>query len=184
MPSFFEIMTTPLPRDRFVTASNLISLLRGVMTVPVVWALLSQERTLAIVLCLLAAITDWLDGFVARRTGTVSEWGMILDPIADKILVGAVVAVLTVQEILPLWFVALVVGRDVVILIGAMVASSKARTVLPSMMSGKLAVSAIALTGVVSLWLGEPSLELIIVSCSIMGVSLWQYATRLHGLLR
>lgn len=177
-------MTTPLPRDRFVTASNLISILRGVMTIPVVWALLSNERTVAIVLCFVAALTDWLDGYVARRTGTVSEWGMILDPLADKILVGAVVAVLTVQEVLPLWFVALIVGRDVVILLGAMYATSRAKIVLPSLMSGKLAVSAIALTGVVSLWLGTPSIELIIVSCCLMGVSLWQYATRLHGLLR
>lgn len=177
-------MTKPLPRDRFFTASNLLSILRGVMTVPIVWALFEELRITAILLCLIAALTDWLDGYVARHTGTVSEWGMILDPLADKILVGAVVVVLVILELLPLWFVLVVVGRDVVILLGAAYASSRAKTVLPSLMSGKLAVSAIALTGVVSLAIGRPSLELIIVSCCLMGVSLWQYATRLHGLLR
>ena len=177
-------MSATLPRDRFFTASNVISIARGVMTLPVVWALLSHQRTLAIALCLVAAATDWLDGYVARRTGTVSEWGMILDPVADKILVGAVVVVLVMQQVLPLWFVGCVVGRDVVILIGASYASSRKLVVLPSLMSGKLAVSAIALTGVVSLAIGGPSFELIIVSCSLMAVSLWQYATRLHGLLR
>lgn len=170
--------------DHFFTASNVISILRGVMTLPIVWALVTHRRWLAVGLCLAAAVTDWLDGYVARRTGTVSRWGMILDPIADKILVGSVVVVLVLQNTLPLWFVLLVVGRDAVILLGATYASAKANVVLPSLMSGKLAVSAIALTGVVSVALEAPSTELIIVSCCLMGVSLWQYATRLHGLLR
>lgn len=177
-------MSETLSRDQFLTASNVISILRGVMTLPVVWALLTDQRMLAIGLCLVAAATDWLDGFVARRTGTVSAWGMVLDPVADKILVGAVVVVLVVQHILPPWFVACVIARDVVILLGASYASSRRHVVLPSLMSGKLAVSSIALTGVVSVALGGPSFELIIVSCCLMAVSLWQYATRLHGLLR
>lgn len=170
--------------DRFFTASNVISIVRGVMTLPVVWALVTRQRWLAVGLCLAAALTDWLDGYVARRTGTVSRWGMILDPIADKILVGSVVVVLVFQQTLPLWFVLLVVGRDIVILLGASYASAKAKVVLPSLMSGKLAVSAVALTGLVSVALDAPSIELMIVSCCMMGVSLWQYATRLHGLLR
>lgn len=177
-------MNQQLSSDRFLTASNVISILRGLMTLPVVWALLTHQRWLTIGLCLTAAVTDWLDGYVARRTGTVSRWGMILDPIADKILVGSVVVVLVLQHTLPLWFVLLVVGRDIVILLGASYASAKAKVVLPSLMSGKLAVSAIALTGVVSVALDAASIELIIVSCCLMGVSLWQYATRLHGLLR
>lgn len=177
-------MNQQLSSDRFLTASNVISILRGLMTLPVVWALLTHQRWLAVGLCLTAAMTDWLDGYVARRTGTVSRWGMILDPIADKVLVGSVVVVLVLQHTLPLWFVLLVIGRDIVILLGASYASAKAKVVLPSLMSGKLAVSAIALTGVVSVALNAPSIELIIVSCCLMGVSLWQYATRLHGLLR
>lgn len=177
-------MTGTQQRDPFITASNIVSIIRGVLTVPIVWALWTDLRWLAIGLCLVAAASDWLDGFIARRTNTVSQWGMILDPLADKVLVGSVVVTLVLQGILPLWFVLCVVGRDVVILIGAAYASSRTRVVLPSLMSGKLAVSAIALTGVVSLAFGRPSTELIVVSCSLMGVSLWQYATRLHGLLR
>jgi CDP-diacylglycerol--glycerol-3-phosphate 3-phosphatidyltransferase len=177
-------MSSQLPRDTFLTASNVISIVRGLMTIPIVMALLSHDRWLAVVLCLVAAVTDWLDGFVARRTGTVSEWGKVLDPVADKILVGAVVVVLTFQGILPPWFVAAVILRDVVIIIGAWYAKTRSAVILPSLMSGKLAVSAIALAGVVSMALGEPSLALIIVSCCVMAVSLGQYAMRLHGLLR
>lgn len=177
-------MSSLLPRDTFLTASNVISLVRGAMTIPIIVALLSHSRWLALALCVVAAATDWLDGYIARRTETVSEWGKVLDPVADKILVGGVVVVLTVQGILPPWFVTAIILRDVVILIGAWYAKRRSAVVLPSLMSGKLAVSAIALAGAVSIACGEPSYELIIVSCCVMAVSLVQYATRLYGLLR
>ncbi|MBK6418280.1 MAG: CDP-alcohol phosphatidyltransferase family protein [Ignavibacteria bacterium] len=61
--------------DRFLTASNAISLLRLVLTGPVVYTLYYEQYLAAFLLCWFGAFTDWLDGFVARKTGTVSEWG-------------------------------------------------------------------------------------------------------------
>jgi len=171
--------------DRFFTASNMISLLRLVMTVPVVITLQADQYLVAFVLCWIAAATDWLDGFVARRTGTVSEWGKVVDPLADKVLVGAVVVMLLVKGLIPLWFVGAVIARDILILAGAVWARRRIDVVLPSLWSGKFAVSAIALTGVMAMLTRGPWLDgLMYLSCGLMALSLWDYSKRLHGLLR
>ncbi len=72
----------------------------------------------ATVIFLLASLTDFLDGQLARRTGSVSETGKILDPLADRILIGAAVIALTIKGLLPVAGVALVVSRDIVLLFG------------------------------------------------------------------
>ncbi|MCX6140448.1 MAG: CDP-alcohol phosphatidyltransferase family protein [Candidatus Kapabacteria bacterium] len=178
-------MNLQLSSDRFITASNAISFVRLLLAVPVVVTLMREQYAVAFVLCWIGAFTDWLDGYVARRTGTVSEWGKIIDPVADKVLVGSVVLVLLTKGLLPLWFVAAVITRDVIIMIGASLARRRVQVILPSLMSGKLAVSAIALTGVVSMIDQGPVRDwLIVTSCAVMAVSLWQYTMRLHGLLR
>ena len=163
----------------------MISLLRLALTVPVVLTLLNRQFLAAFILCWIGAFSDWLDGYVARKTNTVSEWGKIIDPVADKVLVGAVVVMMFVQNLLPAWFVIVVIARDLVIMAGAAVARKRMKTVLPSLMSGKLAVSAIALTGVVAMVTdGIVRDGLIVLSCGLMALSLWDYAKRLHGLLR
>ena len=100
----------------FWTISNQLSILRGVLAIPVAILIAQGDVWWAFGLCWFAALTDWLDGFVARATNTVSEWGKILDPIADKILVGVIVVMLVLEGLLPLRSVLVVVGRDVIIL--------------------------------------------------------------------
>lgn len=171
--------------DKFLTASNAISLLRLVLTGPVVYTLYNDQYMAAFLLCWFGAFTDWLDGYVARRTQTVSEWGKVIDPVADKVLVGAVVVMMLVKGLLPIWFVILVVARDLIIVVAAIYARKRVKVVLPSLMSGKLAVSAIALTGVVAMLTAGPVLNWLIgLSCGLMALSLWHYGKRLHGLLR
>lgn len=170
---------------RFWTASNVVSLLRLVLTVPIVWLLLHDRNIEAVIVSLVAAATDWVDGRLARATHTVSEWGKVLDPVADKVLVGAVVIVLLIRGLMPMWFVAAVVARDVIIVIGGLVARRVTPVVLPSLMSGKLAVSAISLAGVFGILRWQTPLDVSIgLSCVLMAVSLWDYGKRLHGILR
>lgn len=158
---------------------------RGVLTIPIAIAMGNDQPWLAFGLCWFAALTDWLDGWVARRTDTVSEWGKVIDPVADKILVGTVVVMLLVKGLLPLWFVAAVVVRDVIILIAAVYSKKYTPVILPSLMSGKLAVSAIAFTGVTAMvyWTEVRDWGMY-VSCLLIVVSLWQYGKRLHGIIR
>lgn len=172
-------------RDDLFTASNLISLFRLLLTAPVAYLIYTDHTWWAFGLCWFAALTDWLDGYVARATNTVSEWGKVIDPVADKVLVGTIVVMLLVRGLLPFWFVAVVVGRDVLILLGGVVARRYSTVVLPSMWSGKLAVSAIAWTGVTALVQWTTARDVgVAVSCLLIAVSLWQYARRLHGLIR
>ncbi len=67
-----------------------------------------------------AGLTDWFDGYAARRLGVSGRLGVILDPIADKTLLVTLFLVLGVIGLLPLWLVALVIGRDLVIVTGAL----------------------------------------------------------------
>jgi cardiolipin synthase len=163
-----------------LTAANIVSLVRLALTVPIVILVVEGSGIWAVAICLFAAWTDWLDGYVARRTGTVSEWGMVFDPIADKVLVGGVMVALLLTERFPLWFVVAVLGRDLVILAGSIVATRLTQKVLPSLWSGKIAVSLIALTGVVAM-VDQSFIvsSLMALSCAAMAVSLYDYARRL-----
>ena len=59
-----------------------------------------------------AALTDWLDGYLARRRGQVTTLGIMLDPIADKLLVSAAFISLVQMELAPAWMVVVIVGRE------------------------------------------------------------------------
>ena len=71
---------------------------------------------------LLAAVvlsTDWVDGLIARRTGQVTELGKLLDPLADRLAMAAVLITLAVTDLIPWWVAAVVLVRDAVVLIAA-----------------------------------------------------------------
>ncbi len=171
--------------ERFWTLSNIVSLARLTLTVPIVIALVQDSRWLALCLSLVAAASDWFDGYAARATNTVSEWGKIIDPIADKILVGAVVVILVIKGLLPLWFVGMVLARDIVILVFGAYLRRRITIVPPSLMSGKLAVGAISLAGIAAMAELTVVLDIsIILSAILTAVSLWQYGTRFYGIIR
>ncbi len=99
---------------------NLISLLRIVLVVPLVWAIVLGRWRLALSIAIVAGVSDGVDGFLARRFGWQSRLGSILDPAADKLmLVGCMVALAWLHEV-PCWLVVLVVARDAVIALGAL----------------------------------------------------------------
>lgn len=174
-----------LQHERFWTASNVVSIIRLFLTAPMAWLLWHDDHGGAIIVAALAAATDWIDGRLARATGTVSEWGKVLDPLADKVLVGTVVIIMVIKQMLPLWFVIAIVLRDVLILIGGIIAERRTGKITPSIMVGKLAVTAIAATGVAGIMRATAFVQIGIgLSTLLMAVSLWQYAKRLHGILR
>lgn len=173
------------PAERFWTASNVVSLVRLVLTIPLVWMLWHDQRWNAFMIAAVAALTDWADGRIARATDTVSDWGKIIDPVADKILVGSVVVVMTIKELLPLWFVIAVVLRDVIILVGGIIIERRTGQITPSLMVGKLAVTAVAITGMIAIMQWTPYVEIGIgLSCVLMALSLWHYGKRFHGILQ
>lgn len=102
-----------------MTLPNLISLARLLSVPIVVWAILAGEMSLAFWLFVAAGISDAIDGFLARWSGTRTVVGGFLDPLADKALLVSVYIALGQIEYLPLWIVILVVSRDVLIVGGA-----------------------------------------------------------------
>ncbi len=87
------------------TISNGLSFLRILLVIPIAVLLLQPEhRMLVVGLLLFAALTDLFDGYLARMLNEVSDFGKIIDPLADKIAVGVVCLILMVQGKVPLWF--------------------------------------------------------------------------------
>lgn len=101
-----------------MTIPNQLTTLRIILT-PVFLYLLFQDsashKQLALVVFLVAALTDWYDGMIARRFGYQSEWGRFLDPLADKILTSAAFIGFVVIGLAQLWMVIMIVVRDILI---------------------------------------------------------------------
>lgn len=98
---------------------NLLTLLRIALTPLVVLAILDHRFSWAFFWCFTAGITDLFDGALARRFGAESRLGMLLDPAADKILQVSVFIALGLAGAVPFSIVALVFGRDLLLVLGA-----------------------------------------------------------------
>jgi cardiolipin synthase len=112
--------------DRVFTVPNALSLLRLFLVPVVVALLLDGSDALAATFFVLAALTDFLDGRLARMAGP-TRLGRVLDPLADRLMLSSVALVLAVRGLLPVWAVAILVGRDLLALLGSLVVGSKIR---------------------------------------------------------
>ena len=101
---------------------NLITLGRILLVPIVVWAIASGRMQLAFLLFLAAAISDGVDGYLAKRFGMKTELGAYLDPLADKVLIVSIYVTLGITGVIPLWIVILVASRDFMI-VGAILLS-------------------------------------------------------------
>lgn len=99
---------------------NIISILRILLVIPTVKYLWHNEYAKALTVFFIAGASDGLDGFLARRFGWMSRLGSVLDPLADKLLMTAIYFTLGLMGQLPIWLVVLVIGRDLVIVFGAL----------------------------------------------------------------
>jgi CDP-diacylglycerol--glycerol-3-phosphate 3-phosphatidyltransferase len=113
-----------------------------IVLTPVVMALVlsGDAAGLATVLFCAAAATDWIDGRLARRWGVTSKLGSFLDTTADKLLVsGVLIALLGVDRVSP-WIVALILGREIVLMAVRGLVAARGDVMAPSML-GKLKAS-------------------------------------------
>ena len=116
-------MSVPVNLPNYITLSRIaaIPLIIWILTTPYFGAKDATLRAvLASTLFILASITDGLDGYLARRRGQITTMGMLLDPLADKLLMLFSLAALYIVNVTPLWLVGLVVARDVTIVMGWM----------------------------------------------------------------
>lgn len=126
--------------DRVLTIPNALSALR-LLGVPVfLWLILvPQADGWAIVLLAVSGITDWLDGYLARRFHQISRLGQLLDPIADRLYILATLVGLLLRGIVPWWFVVILLSRDVIMAVVLALLKRRGVTGLPVHFLGKAA---------------------------------------------
>ena len=97
---------------------NAISLLR-IFTAPILILLLispnKKTSLIAAIVFAVAALTDWLDGYLARRMGVETTFGKFLDPLADKLLIATSLVMLIPMGRVPVWMAALIIGREIAV---------------------------------------------------------------------
>jgi len=135
--------------EEIATPSNFLSLLRLVLAIPL-WYLFDYlgdpaMRIVIFLVCLFAAATDTLDGYLARKYNQVTEFGKIIDPLADKVAVGVVIIKLFIMGEIPLYYFLMILIRDVLIFIGGIFVSNRLGRVLPSNVLGKITVTIIGI---------------------------------------
>lgn len=172
---------------RFWTFPNILTLSRLVLVVVVTYLILTDgSLPWLFTLIIIAIATDWFDGRVARWSHTVSEWGKVLDPFVDKLCAGAVVLALFIKGWLPGWFVMLLVARDVLILLGGLILARKTGRIVVSMWSGKVAVTALAVTVLAALLRADPPVMAFCIwtTSGLLVYSYLRYMRRYFRLLR
>jgi cardiolipin synthase len=99
---------------------NVISVFRIVLVAPVIYFLLTEKFSIALVLFTVAGLSDALDGYLAKRFAWTSQLGSFLDPLADKLLLVSCFLAMVVLGLVPAWLFALVLFRDLVVGFGAL----------------------------------------------------------------
>ncbi|HEX4772597.1 MAG TPA: CDP-alcohol phosphatidyltransferase family protein [Bryobacteraceae bacterium] len=99
---------------------NFLTSLRLLCSPLLAWLIVRARFSEALLVVGFAALTDWLDGYTARRLQVSGKSGLVLDPLADKVMLVTLFCALTYAGLIPLWFFVLVVLRDLVIVVGAL----------------------------------------------------------------
>lgn len=104
---------------------NILSGLRILMVGVFIYAFLQGRYIAALLIYVLAVLTDLLDGYLARRNNWITNIGKVLDPLADKLMLIAALVCFYIRDFLPLWLVAIVIAKELVMIIGGMLLYKK-----------------------------------------------------------
>ncbi|MEO1062582.1 MAG: CDP-alcohol phosphatidyltransferase family protein [Actinomycetota bacterium] len=122
------------------TVPNLITLVR-LLCIPIfLWLLFGRDDRLGASLLLgTLGATDWVDGWFARRYGQVSELGKILDPVADRLLLGTAIIAILIDGSMPLWVALLILTREILVSIAGLVLAALGARRIDVTFAGKTA---------------------------------------------
>lgn len=178
----------PVERSaKVLTLPNAVSALRLLGIPAFVWLVLGPRADgWALMVLLLAGVTDWLDGFLARTLGQVSKVGELLDPVADRLYILAVVVGLVGRGIIPWWVGALLPLRDVLLWFLVPFLRTRGYTALPVHYLGKAATFNLLYAFPLLLWSSHSGTtaqlaEVIGWAFAIWGIGLYWWAGVLYG---
>ena len=166
--------------NQLLTVPNLMTLTRILLAPVMVWILLERWFLVGFFVVLGIGLSDAFDGWIARKLDQQTDLGAALDPVADKVMSAAVVIPLLCVGVLPVWFVAIVLGRDVLLVLGAGVLALMGKKPQPATRLGKWNT---ILLGWTVLWsmLAQvaPVLEVVMLPAMIV-VSVMTFVSGLH----
>ncbi len=178
-------MTEADASKRILTIPNLVSFVR-LLAIPVFWwvLLVDDNVVLAAWLIFIIGWTDWIDGYLARRLGQVSDLGKILDPVADRLLIASAVIGGLIAGVLPTWFGWGLIAREVLVGLVALNLAARGGGTIEVRFIGKAATFALygaipafylAAAGFLE-WLMRPVAWLL----GIIGLALYWYVAFLY----
>lgn len=158
---------------------NILTMMRLVLIpfIPYTY-IIQNNRAASLLLIVLAALSDFLDGYIARRFHLVTELGKVLDPLADKLLLIAILLSLFYTKNFPITLlVAFLVIEISMIIMGSLLYTRPDRVVIQANIFGKVATALFLLTALLSVWYGYTSVIaiLFIITLLLKGVALSQY---------
>lgn len=133
-------------KEEIFNISNFLSIFRFLLVFPISFFLLGpqESRFIAVIIGIIAVITDGLDGYFARKYNQTTDLGKIIDPLADKVLMGVVTIILVLKEMIPLWFLFVILIKDLLILFGGLYMKNRKNIVPQSNYLGKITAGVIA----------------------------------------
>lgn len=177
---------TTASKDRVLTIPNLLSLVRLLGVPYFFWLIVGPHSDgLALVVLFVSGATDWLDGYLARRLQQFSRLGELLDPLADRLYILAALAALYIRDLIPIWVVVALLGRDLFMTVLLTRLKKRGITGLPVHFVGKAATMnllyalPLILLGTFSNDLGHAA-HIIGWAFLIWGVAMYWYAAVLY----
>jgi cardiolipin synthase (CMP-forming) len=120
---------------------NLITMVRFLLIPVFVYFFFSENQysiEIAVAVFILSGITDTLDGYIARRYNQITKLGIVLDPLADKIMLITVLASVTISNNIPTWIIAVVALKEILMIAGAISLYNERDIVIPANIFGKI----------------------------------------------
>ena len=102
--------------SRVWTIPNILSFVRLALVPVFLWLIIRGDDALALLVLVISSVTDYLDGLIARRFHQITRLGQLLDPAADRLFIFATLIGLSVRDIVPWWFLAVILARDLMLL--------------------------------------------------------------------
>ena len=145
---------------RIWTIPNVLTMLRLALVPAFLGFIVVGDYVAALIVLVVASLTDALDGYLARRLGQVTRLGQLLDPAADRLYIFAALVGLAANELVPWWIVLVIVARDVFLLVLGVVLANHGYGPLPVHQLGKVATFALFFgLPVIMLGLAFPAVE-------------------------
>lgn len=177
---------SPEALNRVLTVPNVISFLR-ICSIPYLAVLIAQHKMWpALIVLAIAALSDCIDGYIARTFNQVSKLGQILDPIADRLLIVCSTLALASAKIIPWWALALVVLRDAIMAILIVILAQYDYGPLPVNFMGKTGTALLMVTIVLFMIVFAIATEPVLIlyaaaiACAIWGITLYWFAGILY----